>query len=135
MADDPIEHVVLLMLENRSFDHILGGTQKMLARWSLSGTNQYNGNTFPQMSGAARQVAQRSRARDDGRPDSGGCQWQRSAKRRLRPELRAALSATRGPFGGHALSQRRNIARTARARQRIYSLRGLALIRARTHLG
>jgi phospholipase C len=46
MADDPIEHVVLLMLENRSFDHILGGTQKMLARWSLSGTNQHNGNNL-----------------------------------------------------------------------------------------
>ena len=29
MADDPIEHVVVLMLENRAFDHILGGTQKM----------------------------------------------------------------------------------------------------------
>jgi phospholipase C len=48
--------VVLLMLENRSFDHILGGTQKMLARWPLNGINQYNGNTFRQISGAARQV-------------------------------------------------------------------------------
>jgi hypothetical protein len=57
MADDPIERVVLLMLENRSFDHILGGTQKMLARWPLNGITQYNGNIYRQIPGAARQIA------------------------------------------------------------------------------
>ena len=56
MADDPIKHVVVLMLENRSFDHILGGTQKMRARHALTGTNEYNGKPYTQLSGAARQV-------------------------------------------------------------------------------
>jgi phospholipase C len=56
MADDPIEHIILLILENRSFDHILGGTPKMRARWPLSGTNEYNGTVYPQSAGAARQV-------------------------------------------------------------------------------
>lgn len=57
MVDDPIKHIVLLMLENRSFDHILGGASKMLSRWDLSGINQYNGNTYQQLPGAARQVS------------------------------------------------------------------------------
>jgi phospholipase C len=56
MPDDPIKHVVVLMLENRSFDHILGGTQKMRLRHTLSGANKLNGNTYPQTAGAARQV-------------------------------------------------------------------------------
>lgn len=56
MPQDPVQHVVLLMLENRSFDHILGGTQKMRARWNLSGSNEYNGTVYHQSPGAARQV-------------------------------------------------------------------------------
>ena len=56
MADDPIKHVVVLMFENRSFDHILGGTQKMRARFNLSGINEYNGKSYTQLPGAARQV-------------------------------------------------------------------------------
>jgi phospholipase C len=56
MADDPIKHVVVLMLENRSFDHILGGTKKMRVRYDLSGTNKYGRKTYNQLPGAARQV-------------------------------------------------------------------------------
>jgi phospholipase C len=56
MADDPIEHVVVLMLENRSFDHILGGTPKMRAQYDLSGSNKYGRKTYNQQPGAARQV-------------------------------------------------------------------------------
>jgi phospholipase C len=56
MSNDPIKHVVVLMLENRSFDHILGGTQKMRPRYALSGVNKLNRKTYPQAAGAARQV-------------------------------------------------------------------------------
>src|SRR3984885_7151886 len=56
MADDPIQHVVVLMLENRSFDHILGGTQKMRAKYNMSGANKYGRKTYTQQPGAARQV-------------------------------------------------------------------------------
>ncbi|HSZ09208.1 MAG TPA: alkaline phosphatase family protein [Steroidobacteraceae bacterium] len=56
MADDPIEHIVVLMLENRSFDHILGGTPKMRAQYDLSGSNKYGRKTYNQQPGAARQV-------------------------------------------------------------------------------
>ena len=57
MADDPIKHIIVLMLENRSFDHILGGTPKMRASYDLSGTNKHNSKRYVQQSGAARQVA------------------------------------------------------------------------------
>ena len=30
MPDDPIKHVIVLMLENRSFDHMLGGLSKAI---------------------------------------------------------------------------------------------------------
>ena len=53
---DPIKHVVVLMLENRSFDHILGGTTKMRPRYPMSGQNRFKGAPFPQTPGAARQV-------------------------------------------------------------------------------
>jgi phospholipase C len=56
MATDPIKHVVVLMLENRSFDHVLGGIQKMRPRYDLSGINEYNGKQYAQLPGAARQV-------------------------------------------------------------------------------
>jgi phospholipase C len=57
MAEDLIKHIVVLMFENRSFDHILGGTKKMRSRYDLSGFNDYNGNRYGQMPGAGRQVA------------------------------------------------------------------------------
>ena len=57
MAEDPIKHIIVLMLENRSFDHILGGTQKMRGTYDLSGINKYNGKRYTQQPGAARQVA------------------------------------------------------------------------------
>ena len=56
-ANDPIKHVIVLMLENRSFDHILGGTQKMRASFDLSGINKYNGKRYAQQPGAARLIA------------------------------------------------------------------------------
>jgi phospholipase C len=56
MPDDPIKHIVVLMLENRSFDHILGGTQKMRQRYAPSGVNKLNRKSYPQTAGSARQV-------------------------------------------------------------------------------
>ncbi len=56
MADDPIKHLVLLMLENRSFDHVLGGTPKMRSRWGMTGINEYAGKTYQQSPGASRQI-------------------------------------------------------------------------------
>jgi phospholipase C len=55
---DPIKHVVLLMLENRSFDHILGDCAKVTAEMGApGGANIYDGRTFPQAPGAARILA------------------------------------------------------------------------------
>lgn len=55
---DPIRHVVVLMLENRSFDHMLGDAKKVHA--NLEGiphsginSNSYKGKTYPQQAGAA----------------------------------------------------------------------------------
>jgi phospholipase C len=56
VPDDPIKHVVVLMLENRSFDHILGGTRKMRQRNELSGLNKLSGKIYPQAAGSARQL-------------------------------------------------------------------------------
>ena len=56
MPDDPIKHIVVLMLENRSFDHILGATPKVRAKYDLSGTNKYGRKSYTQQPGAARQV-------------------------------------------------------------------------------
>src|SRR5580658_9894230 len=56
MPDDPIKHIVVLMLENRSFDHILGGTRKMRQRYALSGVNKLNRKSYPQTAGSARQM-------------------------------------------------------------------------------
>ncbi|MGO9055942.1 MAG: alkaline phosphatase family protein [Candidatus Binataceae bacterium] len=52
-ANDPIEHVVVLTLENRSFDHMLGCLQqvKLLEGIPSSGparTNDYAGKSYPQ---------------------------------------------------------------------------------------
>lgn len=55
---DPIEHVIVLMLENRAFDHILGDCPKIKKQvgHAPNGVNEYNGATYPQQPGAARQV-------------------------------------------------------------------------------
>ena len=70
MADDPIKHIVVLMFENRSFDHILGGTQKMRAPYDLSGTNKYGRKSYSAAAGRRTASARRSRARDQGRADA-----------------------------------------------------------------
>jgi len=57
---DPIEHVVVLMLENRSFDHMLGGLSALGLDGALpagAGTRQNEdpaGNRFEQVDGASR---------------------------------------------------------------------------------
>ncbi|HEX4267436.1 MAG TPA: alkaline phosphatase family protein [Steroidobacteraceae bacterium] len=55
---DSIEHVIVLMLENRAFDHVLGDCAKIKSKLGHApdGVNQYSGSTYPQRSGAARQV-------------------------------------------------------------------------------
>jgi phospholipase C len=55
---DPIEHVIVLMLENRAFDHVLGDCPKIKSKvgHAPNGFNAYNGVTYTQASGAGRQV-------------------------------------------------------------------------------
>lgn len=61
-ANDPIEHVIVLALENRSFDHTLGACQAV--KPAIDGIppagpariNQCDGRPFPQEAGAARIV-------------------------------------------------------------------------------
>ena len=47
---DPIEHVIVLMLENRAFDHILGDCAKVRAHAGHGPDkfNQYNGTSYSQ---------------------------------------------------------------------------------------
>jgi phospholipase C len=63
MADEwktGIKHVVLLMLENRSFEHMLGDIQKVPAKDRFDAAkpkvNTWNGHDYPQQLGAARQL-------------------------------------------------------------------------------
>jgi phospholipase C len=64
MAGDPIQHVVVLALENRSFDHVLGACQQKkagidgIAPGASPRVNLYEGKIYPQASGAARIVAE-----------------------------------------------------------------------------
>jgi len=54
----PIKHVVVLMMENRSFDHLIGDCKKLKAKGgALNGRNVYQGTPVPQQPGAARKVA------------------------------------------------------------------------------
>ncbi|HZD91401.1 MAG TPA: alkaline phosphatase family protein, partial [Pseudolabrys sp.] len=56
--DDPIKHVIVLMMENRSFDHMLGGLSGAID--GLDGvpsggpprTNRADGKTYKQAPGA-----------------------------------------------------------------------------------
>lgn len=59
MTADPIEHVIVLMLENRAFDHVLGDCPKVKqkAGHAPDGLNQYGGKRYPQQAGAARRIA------------------------------------------------------------------------------
>lgn len=56
---DSIEHVILLMLENRAFDHVLGDCAKVKSKvgHAPGKLNQFNGTDYPQCAGAARQVS------------------------------------------------------------------------------
>ena len=51
MVDDPIKHIVVLMFENRSFDHILAGIKKMRDCYDLGGINKYGRQTYRQEPG------------------------------------------------------------------------------------
>lgn len=55
---DSIEHVIVLVLENRAFDHVLGDCPKVVSKvgHAPTGFNQYDGTNYPQQSGAVRQV-------------------------------------------------------------------------------
>jgi phospholipase C len=62
VTDDPIEHVIVLMLENRSFDHMLGG---LTAELGLDGSlatspprenKDPGGMSYPQVPGASRTI-------------------------------------------------------------------------------
>jgi phospholipase C len=61
-ADDPIKHVALLALENRSFDHMLGACQAIkpqidgVAPASSPRANSYAGHDYQQLPGAQRIV-------------------------------------------------------------------------------
>src|SRR6266481_7006523 len=63
-SSDPIEHVIVLVLENRSFDHMLGACKANksgidgVPPGSPPRTNQYDGVVFPQAPGAARVVVE-----------------------------------------------------------------------------
>jgi phospholipase C len=57
MAEDLIKHIVVLMLENRSFDHILAGCPKNKRQYNPNGINEYGGRAYSQGPGAARRVA------------------------------------------------------------------------------
>jgi phospholipase C len=58
VMSDSIEHVIVLMLENRGFDHIFGDCRKVKSRTGRApgGVNEYDGSRYPQQPGAARQV-------------------------------------------------------------------------------
>lgn len=60
---DPIKHVVVLMMENRSFDHMLGCMQAKyatldgIAAAEARSNSDKDGKAYPQVPGAARQIA------------------------------------------------------------------------------
>src|SRR5450755_1718609 len=60
MPDDPIKHVIVLMLENRSFDHMLGGLSKAIpgldgvpTDGSVRSNTDPDGKPYSQIDGAA----------------------------------------------------------------------------------
>lgn len=57
MAADPIQHVIVLMLENRAFDHVLAGCPKIKSGYAPAGINEYEGTSYQQLPGASRIVA------------------------------------------------------------------------------
>lgn len=80
---DPIQHVVVLMLENRSFDRVLGACQRFknkidgIPPGSAPRANRYDGKTYRQEPGASRVVVddpmhETPHVLAQLRPDSGG---------------------------------------------------------------
>ena len=59
MAADLIKHVIVLMLENRSFDHILAGCPKLQQKYTPSGINKLNGKSYRQTPGRCAQGPRR----------------------------------------------------------------------------
>jgi phospholipase C len=57
MPDTLIKHVIVLMLENRSFDHILADCIKNKKKYNPTGTNENDGQLYRQSASAARMVA------------------------------------------------------------------------------
>ena len=129
-----IEHIVVLMLENRSFDHMLGYLSLEAGRNDVDGLKQGMSNT-------AQGKPIRGRARDRyarARPPLGPGSLivgDRSADRRrpdgrLRRELRAHARAAQGrqrrSGDGDALLQRRRPARLRPPRRELLRLRPLA---------
>jgi phospholipase C len=62
-AKDPIKHVVVLMMENRSFDHMLGYLQQSvypdvdgIPAAGARSNRDHAGNLYPQLPGALRQI-------------------------------------------------------------------------------
>jgi len=56
MPTDPIKHVIVLMLENRSFDHILAGCPKPRQKHASDAVNKLKGKSYRQAPGAARRL-------------------------------------------------------------------------------
>jgi phospholipase C len=63
-SDDPIKHVLILALENRSFDHMLGASQAVkpdvdgIPTGGPARANSYAGQTYEQVDGAARTIVE-----------------------------------------------------------------------------
>jgi phospholipase C len=61
MSTDPIKHVIVLMLENNSFDHVLGSLSKIKQIEGISSSspysNNYSGNPYAQTSTTAAVVS------------------------------------------------------------------------------
>jgi phospholipase C len=82
-AADPIAHVIVLALENRSFDHMLGACQAVkpeidgIPPEGAPRSNQFDGKSYPQQDGAARVLVEDPRHETPHvlaqlKPDSGG---------------------------------------------------------------
>jgi phospholipase C len=67
MPNDPIEHVIVLMMENRSFDHMLGCMKQVYP--ALEGIDTKNPLTNPESDPKLPAIPQQARPRDITNPD------------------------------------------------------------------
>ena len=67
MASDPIEHVVVLMMENRSFDHMLGYMKQIYA--GIAGIDTKSPLCNPDPGPGAQSICQSASPRDTTDPD------------------------------------------------------------------